>query len=281
MDTNSPNGGSLEPIPTPSHPAADAGAQAPTTAAQPEVQSDAQPDTQVAPPDTQSVHPNAPSAPEPASPAGTVVAVEAWPVSPSLVPQAEGLSPPQRSALAALAGGQSLACVVQVAGVSASTLYRWRTKDPAFIAALNAWRSQTNNLVRDRLLAMTDQAAHVLLGGLRAGDTKLALSLFKLLGTAAPNPLGPTTADEAQLILGREELQEREKVYTASRDLEGGNLRFAQKIKSNEAWDKQEADPVYQASLRAGLRSEIQSLMESGDSDLADFIRECLEDKED
>ncbi|MDB5305458.1 MAG: hypothetical protein JWM97_3007, partial [Phycisphaerales bacterium] len=222
---------------------------------------------QHAPPDLRPAQLDAPPAPDPASPAGTVVAVEAWPVSPSLVPQAEGLSPPQRTALAALAGGQSLACAVQVAGVSASTRYRWRTKDPAFIAALNAWRSQTNNLVRDRLLAMTDQAAHVILGGLRTGDTKLALALLKLLGTTASVPLGPTTADKAQRLLGREELEEEEIAYNSGRDLRANRRKLAERIKSEDAWEKLQADPAYQAKRLAEHRAEAQRQNDEDDDE--------------
>jgi hypothetical protein len=257
MDTNSPNGGSMEPIPTHPNPAAQAGAQAPATAAQP--------DAQPAPPDAQVVQPDVQPATDPAPQA--VLAVDAWPVSPSPVPQCEGLSPPQRTALAAIGGGQSMACAAQVAGVSASTLYRWRTKDPAFIAALNAWRNQTNDAVRDRLLAMSDQAALTILGGLRAGDTKLAMALLKLLGTAAPAPLGPTTADEAQRILGREDLQEQEQAYNSSRALRADSRELADRIKANEIWDKTLADPAYQAQRHAEAKAEVERLMAEEDDE--------------
>jgi hypothetical protein len=269
----------MEPIPTPSNPAAQAGAQAPATAAQPDAQV-AKPDVQLAPPDAQSAPPDAQPATDPSPPAAAVLAVDAWPVSPSPVPQCEGLSPPQRTALAAIGGGQSLACAAQVAGVSASTLYRWRTKDPAFIAALNAWRGQTNDAVRDRLLAMSDQAALTILGGLRAGDTKLAMALLKLLGAAAPVQIGPATADQAQRILGREDLQEQEQAYDSSRALRADGRRLAERIKSNELWDKMLADPAYQAKRNAEAMAEVERLMDEEDDEDEDWDEDEDDDDE-
>ncbi|MDB5300781.1 MAG: hypothetical protein JWO87_2444 [Phycisphaerales bacterium] len=142
-----------------------------------------------------------------------------------------------------------------------------RIKDPAFIAARNGWRNHTNEAVRDRLLAMADQAALTVLGGLRAGDTKLAMALLKVLGAAAPVPNGPATADEALRTLGRQELQEQEQAYDSRIALREGGRRLAQRIKSDEIWDKALSDPARQAARNAEIKAEFEHLMDDEDDE--------------
>src|SRR6185437_4848455 len=72
----------------------------------------------------------------------SVVATPAFPpVCP--FPQIKGLSIAQKSALAALIAGKGPHQAARMAGVDRSTLYRWRTNDFDFMAALNAWRQQS------------------------------------------------------------------------------------------------------------------------------------------
>jgi AcrR family transcriptional regulator len=174
MDKTSLNGGSSEPISTPADPAA-APSALQTASAQP-------------------------------GPAPQVL--DARPVSPTLIPQCEGLSSQQRIAVAALASGQSIAACAQSAGVSGGTLYRWRTKDPAFIAAVNAWRGQAQDAVRDRLLAMADEAAMAVFAAIRNGDAKMGMTLLKCLGAASPISRGPTTIDSARQDMDRQEWEQ-------------------------------------------------------------------------
>ena len=174
MDNTSLNGGSAEPIPTPIDPAA-APSAIQTAAAQP-------------------------------GPAPQVL--DAQPVSTSLIPQCEGLSSQQRIAVAALASGQSVAACARSAGVSGATLYRWRTKDPAFIAAVNAWRGQAHDAVRDRLLAMADEAAIAVFAAIRNGDARMAMTLLKGLGAVSPASRGPTTINTARQDMDRQEWEQ-------------------------------------------------------------------------
>src|SRR5690348_2306126 len=51
------------------------------------------------------------------------------------------VSAQQETALRALAAGRALGEVAAEAGVDRGTLYRWRTRDPQFMAALKAWRA--------------------------------------------------------------------------------------------------------------------------------------------
>ncbi|MDB5357619.1 MAG: Helix-turn-helix of insertion element transposase [Phycisphaerales bacterium] len=208
MDNTSLNGGSAEPIPTSNNPAA-APAAIETAAAQP-------------------------------GPAPQVL--DAQPVSPSLIPQCEGLTSQQRIAVAALASGQSVAACARSAGVSGATLYRWRTKDPAFIAAVNAWRGQAQDAVRDRLLAMADEAAMAVFAAIRNGDAKMAMTLLKSLGAVSPTSRGPTTVDSARQDMDRQEWEQS--VEIDKRRLEARATRrkfradFCQSLPELEEFDR-------------------------------------------
>ncbi|MDB5175080.1 MAG: Helix-turn-helix of insertion element transposase [Phycisphaerales bacterium] len=210
MESTSSNGGSVEPIPTPSNPAAgEPLAEATTDAAQ----SDSAP-----------------------------LVVDAQPVSPALIPQCDGLSPQQRVAITTLASGESFVAAARAAGVSGPTLYRWRKHDPAFVAALNAWRNQAQDAVRDRLLAMADQAAMTIFGAMRKGDAKMAMTLLKGLGSLSPATRGPESADAARRELDRDEWDEYIKVQEQRVALRAANdrLRFNSTGEKMFAQDRRE-----------------------------------------
>ena len=103
------------------------------------------------------------------------------------LPQVTGLTHLQRIALQAIAAGQTATDAAQSAGVDRSTLYRWRTKDENFIAALKAWRDNARETAADKLLAAVDDAAGVVAqAGFRRGDVKAALTILKSFGTLVP-----------------------------------------------------------------------------------------------
>ncbi|HWE97194.1 MAG TPA: hypothetical protein VG269_24760 [Tepidisphaeraceae bacterium] len=168
-----------------------------------------------------------------AQPDAALQVVDAQPVSPTLIPQCDGLSAQQRVAIASLASGQSISSSAQSAGVSGATIYRWRTKDPAFIAALNAWRNQANTAVRDRLLAMADQAAMTIFGAMRKGDAKTAMTLLKGLGAIAPTPQGPTAVPAVRQDLDREECKQT--VAARSRWVDTHSADYEYK-RANSGW---------------------------------------------
>ncbi|MDB5305684.1 MAG: hypothetical protein JWM97_3233 [Phycisphaerales bacterium] len=123
---------------------------------------------------------------------------------------------------------------------------------------------------------MADQAALTVLGGLRAGDTKLAMALLKVLGAAAPVPNGPATADEALRTLGRQELQEQ--AYDSRIALREDGRRPAERIKSDEIWDKALSDPARQAARNAEIKAEFEHLMDDVDEDDEDEDDDDSED---
>ncbi|HWE95242.1 MAG TPA: hypothetical protein VG269_14845 [Tepidisphaeraceae bacterium] len=178
MDTISSNGGSPEPIPTSPNPIPQAAPGPEETAAA--CDPGAQPDAQ-SPADN-----NAIAAPVP---------VDVQPVAHPTLPLTKGLSAQQQTALAALASGKLPTAAARAAGVVASTLYRWRKQDPAFIAALNAWRNYVQEAGRDRVLAMIGQATATVMTVMQQGDARTALVILKGLGVITPVPPGPESPE--------------------------------------------------------------------------------------
>ena len=71
---------------------------------------------------------------------------------------AEDLSAQQLTALASLTSGSSMAVAAEKARVSVRTLHRWKTTDGAFIAALDAIRSEAADRVRAELRLLVGDA---------------------------------------------------------------------------------------------------------------------------
>jgi len=96
------------------------------------------------------------------------------------------LSPPQTQVLKAIMAGKSISAAAESAGVSRSSVYRWQNDDPNYIAALSAWRQQTEDSVRHRLLAMADRAVVAINNALLSCDHKAGFALLKAMGLLTP-----------------------------------------------------------------------------------------------
>ena len=91
------------------------------------------------------------------SPAPSTALVTVTPVLPlATLPKTIGLPDRQRLALQAMAAGNGVEDSARIAGVSFSTLFRWRKQHPRFIAAWNAWQSESQKTARGLLLAAND-----------------------------------------------------------------------------------------------------------------------------
>jgi hypothetical protein len=97
----------------------------------------------------------------------------------SMVLALSHVTPQQAEALRALAAGKPLNDAAAAAGVDRGTLYRWRTQDHEFIAALNAWRWEMQTHTRDRMLALADKAIAAVQASVEQGDARLGLRLLK------------------------------------------------------------------------------------------------------
>ncbi|HET6247870.1 MAG TPA: hypothetical protein VFE47_09240 [Tepidisphaeraceae bacterium] len=84
----------------------------------------------------------------------------------------------QQYALEDLMAGKSYADAARTAGVTRRTLSRWVNEDPAFRAAMEAWRRRTVRAIEDRLMQGAEVAAATL-SGAAARDFRAAALLLK------------------------------------------------------------------------------------------------------
>lgn len=101
------------------------------------------------------------------------------------------LSPAQGSAIELLVRGEPIMKVAEAVGVDRGTIYRWRTSDPNFIAALNRWRGEMQAETRDRVLALSADAADSVARSIADGDSRLGLRVLEKMGCLKPGPDNP------------------------------------------------------------------------------------------
>ncbi len=97
-------------------------------------------------------------------------------------------------ALRALEEGKSLNEAAAAAKVDRGTLFRWRIRDPHFIAANNAWRREQLEFGRDQMLLLRNTAMNAITSRLKQGDGRLALALLDRMNGKCRGPGGQDTA---------------------------------------------------------------------------------------
>ncbi len=97
-----------------------------------------------------------------------------------------GITAKQQQAIGLMLGGCTLADVARRAGVSRGTLYTWRRSE-RFIAALESWRGDMEQVARSRLLNLSGMGLKAIHRALESGDAKVALAMFKGLGIFTPS----------------------------------------------------------------------------------------------
>ncbi|MDB5299856.1 MAG: hypothetical protein JWO87_1519 [Phycisphaerales bacterium] len=110
-------------------------------------------------------------------------------------PKLKELRNRQRLAFVELALGRTIACASARAGVHRRTVHRWLREDEDFMAALDAVREGTMQLVRRQLLAAAPRAAARVAEACDSSDGKMALLLLKHLGAFGD---GAAAAQDAQ-----------------------------------------------------------------------------------
>jgi hypothetical protein len=115
------------------------------------------------------------------------------------------LSAAQERALQQLAAGTSIKETARVVGVGRRTVHRWLKEDANFAAAYNAWRRETVDSGRARVLAMTDLALDTVQNAMLQGNARVAVQVARAAGALdAPRP-GPIDPEE---LRRRRELRE-------------------------------------------------------------------------
>jgi hypothetical protein len=115
----------------------------------------------------------------------------------------ELLSPAQTKAMAALLSGKSVTAAAEAAGVGRETLHRWLREDPAFQAAVGSGKAELLDAARAELRAMASEAVGTLRDLMSpnappAIRLKAASAILEMLGADQPEPVGPTTIEEAE-----------------------------------------------------------------------------------
>ncbi len=94
------------------------------------------------------------------------------------------LSPSQALAIEVIDRGGSHAEAAQAAGVDRTTVSRWATKHPAFVAEISNRRLERARESEQCLRELDRKAAAAIADGIEKGDTSLSLQWFKIRGGA-------------------------------------------------------------------------------------------------
>lgn len=118
------------------------------------------------------------------------------------LPATTTLSVSQHQALASLLTGSTVTAAAEAAGVDRTTVNRWRTSDPAFVAMLNSLRVEMAESVRSGLRLLAGDALRAMREILTDPKTpacvraKVAADVLRY--TLDTPILGPTTEKDAQ-----------------------------------------------------------------------------------
>lgn len=107
------------------------------------------------------------------------------------------LTPSQTLALEALDAGSTHAEAAAAAGVDRTTVSRWATRHPGFVAEINRRKSERAHEHRREVEGTTARALTVVKDRIDSGDAEFALRWLKLIGMGTLiNPsIGPTEPD--------------------------------------------------------------------------------------
>jgi hypothetical protein len=128
----------------------------------------------------------------------------------------------QHNALSALMEGKSFAAAADLAGVGRNTVSYWVRHNAAFRAAYNAWRKDLAESINAQLHSAAQAAATVVREAIENGDTKIAMTLLRHLGSGRFTPAGPDdyalTQEEIALLDNEEKHALKTRVNTTHRD---------------------------------------------------------------
>lgn len=113
------------------------------------------------------------------------------------------LTPAQAIAADALTAGATHAEAAHAAGVDRTTVTRWSTRHPAFIAEMNRRRVASAEATRQRVELLTMRSIELVGQAINEGDTNLAMQWLRLHGT------GSATAEPAVLTEASDIIEER------------------------------------------------------------------------
>jgi hypothetical protein len=130
------------------------------------------------------------------------------------------LEPSQELVLAALLAGKPYREVTSAGGVSRTTVWRWLTGDPRFIARYNAGRRELVEQAQSELLTLASSAVGVIRRTLEKGtgdggykNFLAAVKVLELLGCGGPAPAGSIDPAEVAGEIEKAEIDRRHQAH--------------------------------------------------------------------
>ena len=106
--------------------------------------------------------------------------------------------PERRAALRGLKMTGKMSEAAKAAGVSRSSIYRWKYEDAAFRVLCNRWEREKIDECRDGVTGLLGKAVGVLERALDNGDARAALVVLKSMGILKPRETGATDLEEVE-----------------------------------------------------------------------------------
>jgi hypothetical protein len=96
----------------------------------------------------------------------------------------------ERQLLAAhlLVQGETIASAAAHLSVNRTTIWRWTTKDPQFIRYQSHLRAERYRAWRDRMEAVSERAATVVMDKLEEGDATVAVAMTRIFASFVHEP---------------------------------------------------------------------------------------------
>jgi DNA-binding phage protein len=110
----------------------------------------------------------------------------------------EGFPPDRRAALRCLKMTGTMSEAAKAAGVSRSSIYRWKNENAAFRALCNRWEREKIDECSDGVTSLLSKAVAALEKALDNGDARAALVVLKSMGIMKPREMGATDLEEVE-----------------------------------------------------------------------------------
>jgi hypothetical protein len=127
-------------------------------------------------------------------------------LAPDSVP--EGFTPAQALAMASLLAGKTVTAASRAAGVSRSTVHRWLSDDPEFMAYYGQARREMSDAVEQGLRLLSASAVstiRVLLTRRRVSDSVKLRAAVEVLSLTSKPVAGPTDVEGARNAISMRE----------------------------------------------------------------------------
>jgi hypothetical protein len=134
----------------------------------------------------------------------------------------EKFPPERREALRCLKLGASMDKAAEGAGVSGSSIYRWKYEDAAFRMLCNRWEREKIDECKDGVTSLLSKALRVLEKALDNGDVRAALVLLKSMGFMKPSVVGSTDLEEVEWDMALEVERKMKRMLEMERRAKGG-----------------------------------------------------------